>query len=311
MKFHHHPLHMHAMLLTCCLAAAYPTANAAETDTSTTTTTATSTTVGASQNTEAKLVTEFAYFLGGEEQARTVISGLRQGSSFELVTETTTETTTGTGTGSEPPSGTTTETTAGTGSGSELPTGTTTETTTGTTITTTTTTTIDPPTGTMGYGNIRIALRMAQSELAKLGITEATPEQLSAILLGGEIDGSQVNGILAMRAEGMGWGQIAHNYDMTVGQLMGKGSGLTKQTTSSSQVKSNGYIASGKPVGAGIVNGMGSTMSSSGNGKGQANKAANAQGGGNAGAGKSFSMAGVSNAGGGGNATAPGQLKKN
>lgn len=285
MKHHDKSTQMHSLLLACCLAAAYPAANAEETDTSTSTATTTSASVGTSQTTETKLVSEFSAFLGGEEQAQTVISGLRQGTSFDLETETTTTVTT-----TDPTTGQTTTSTS----------------------TTTTITTIDPPTGTMGYGNIRIALRLAQSELASLGITEATPEQLSAILLGGAIDGSQVNGILAMRADGMGWGQIAQSYDTTVGQLMGKGMGVTKQAASAPLAKSNGYIPSGKAAGSGVINGMGGTMGSgSGNGKGQANKAANAPGGGNSGVGKSVAMAGVSNAGGGGSATAPGQLKKN
>ncbi len=284
MKYHHNPIPMRSLLLLCCLATAYPAANAEETDTSTTTATTTSTAVGTSQTTETKLVAEFSGFLGGDEQAKTIISGLRQGTSFDLVTETTTtETTTNTTTG---------------------------ETTT-TTSTATTTATIEPPTGTMGYGNIRIALRLSQTELAKLGITEATPEQLSAILVGGDINGTQVTGILSMRADGMGWGQIAKSYDTTVGQLMGKGAGLTKQTASASQTKSNGYIPSGKPAGSGVINGMGGSMGSPDKGRGLENKAAKAQSVGNSGVGKSISMAQVSNAGGGGSATAPGQLKKN
>lgn len=311
MNFNHNLTRIHSLLLVCGLATAFPAAFAVETDTTTAATT--STTVGTSAVTESSLVAEFSEFLGGDERAGTIISGLRQGSSFDLVTETTiTETVIDPVTGlpiTDPVTG--------------LPATTTT--------TTTTTTTIDPPTGTMGYGNVRIALRLAQTELNGLGITQATPEQLSAILVGGDINGTPTNGILTMRAEGMGWGQIAQAYGTSVGQIMGKGAGLTKpavantqtKTTGkptssystasapSSQPKSNGYIPSGKPVGTGIVSGLGGTMGSSGNGKGQANKTANTQAGGNSGIGKSISVAGVSNAGGGGSASAPGQLKKN
>ncbi len=285
---------MHSMLLACCLAAAFPGVQAQETSAAGETTT-----VGISATTEAKLAAEFADFLGGEEQAGAVVSGLRQGTAFDLVTETTT-----------------------------------TDPATNQTTTTTTTSTIDPPTGTMGYGNVRIALRLAQSELNQLGITEPTPEQLSAVLLGGEINGTQVNGILAMRAEGMGWGQIAQQYGMTVGQIMGKGAGLATQTatgaqsktggtrtsgtassaksSSASQVRSNGYIPSGKPAGTGIVTGMGGSVNGTGNGggKGQTIKAS-AQGKSVLSAGgQHAATTGASNAGGGASATAPGQVKK-
>ncbi|WP_324779964.1 hypothetical protein [Thiobacillus sedimenti] len=129
--------------------------------------------------------------------------------------------------------------------------------------------TIDPPTGTMGYGNVRITLRLAQAELSSFGITQPTSDQLSAVLLGGSIDGTQVDGILTLRAEGMGWGQIAQKYGLTVGQIMGKGAGLTQSsrttttgTTSgarsghtasatSSHTHANGYIPSSpKPTSA-------------------------------------------------------------
>lgn len=339
-----HPDHlkMRTLLLTCCLAAAYPAAHAEETSTTTTpTTTSTSTTttsssttstattaVGTSTNTEAKLSTEFAEFLGGQEQASAVVSGLRQGTAFSLDTA----------------SGTT-GTTSTTG-------------TTGTTSTTSTTTTIDPPTGTMGYGNVRITLRLAQAQLNQMGITQPTTEELSAVLIGGDINGTQVDGILTLRADGMGWGQIAQEYGMTVGQLMGKGAGLTKQSagttattqtkttgkaasisgsttksgqasqarsngyipstksTSASTARSNGYIpsGSGKSHGGGIVSATGGSMggSSNGGGKGQAHKiTTSAQGAGAVSAGGQHVSMGASNAGGGSNAMAPGQAKKN
>lgn len=297
-----HPsaLRIHSTLLACCLAAAFSGVQAAETSTATSTTsTATTTAVGTSTTTEAKLAAEFADFLGGEEQASTIVSGLRQGTAFDLATETTT-----------------------------------TDPTTNTTTTTTTTTTIDPPTGTMGYGNVRITLRLAQSLLSQQGITQPTTEQLSAVLLGGDLNGTAVSGILTMRADGMGWGQIAQQYGMTVGQIMGKGAGLASQTAASAQAKttktsstgastsasaksgpsshSNGYIPSGKTAGAGIVTGMGGGAGSTGNGNGKGQTAkASAQGGGMISAGSQHaSAAGVGNAG-GSSGTAPGQVKKN
>lgn len=301
----------HSMLLACCLAAGVAGAHAQDTTetattsatTSTSTTASTTTAVGTSTNTESKLSAEFANFLGGQDQASAVVSGLRQGTAFSLETETTTTGTNGT--------------------------------------TTTTTTTIDPPTGTMGYGNIRIALRLAQAQLNDLGITQPTAEELSAVLVGGTIDGAQVDGILTLRAEGMGWGQIAQKYGTTVGQLMGKGNvhatlyakqqpatlpsksagtittaaGSTGKTAGSPKAHANGYIPSGKGLGSGFVTAAGNTVSASGmgSGKGQSHQpSVNAHGGGVTSAGgQHVSMTGASNAGGGSSASAPGQAKKN
>lgn len=190
-----------------------------------------------------------------------------------------------------------------------------------------TSTPIAPPTGTMGYGNVRITLRLAQAELNTFGITQPTSGELSAVLLGGTIDGTQVNGILAMRADGMGWGQIAKTYGMTVGQIMGKGAGLTQQATtptphtqikaSASRAHANGYIPSGtsNTHAAGIVSATGASVGSSGNGggKGQANKIATGApsgAGAVAAGGQDISLSGASNAGGGAKAMAPGQSKK-
>lgn len=320
-----HPDHlpMRSLLLACCLAAAYPAAHAEESSTTSATTETTSpstttTAVGTSTNTETRLSTEFAGFLGGKEQAHAVVSGLRQGTAFSL------------------------------------------ESATGTTDTSTSSTTIDPPTGSMGYGSVRITLRLAQAELNELGITQPTTDELSAALLGGTINGTQVDGILTMRADGMGWGVIAQKYGMTVGQIMGKGGGLTKQAAtathtgqtkttgkagsvsvsatrpgqiahphgngyipsssraaSATQAHSNGYIASGggKASGAGIVSAAGGNLSGSahGAGKGQAYKATTGtQGGGAVSAGgRNVSLSTASNAGGGSNAMAPGQARKN
>jgi hypothetical protein len=86
------------------------------------------------------------------------------------------------------------------------------------TATTPTVSTIDPPTGKMGWGNVKISLALAQDQLARLGITSPTPEQLQAALNGGDVivtnaDGTTtttpLRGVLQMRADGMGWGNIA------------------------------------------------------------------------------------------------------
>ena len=103
-------------------------------------------------------------------------------------------------------------------------------TTTGTTTTpSTTTVTYDPPTGKMGWGNVKIALALAQASLANAGITNPTADQLQAALNGGDVtvtnaDGTTttttLKGVLQMRASGMGWGQIAQANGTKLGPVV-------------------------------------------------------------------------------------------
>ncbi len=88
-----------------------------------------------------------------------------------------------------------------------------------------TTTTIDPPTGKMGWGNVNIALALAQASLKQQGITNPTPDQLKAALNGGTITNSagqtvQMSGVLQMRADGKGWGEIAHSLGFKLGEVV-------------------------------------------------------------------------------------------
>ena len=94
---------------------------------------------------------------------------------------------------------------------------------------TTTTATYDPPTGKMGWGNVKIALALAQDSLARAGITNPTAEQLQAALNGGSVtvknaDGTatttKLSGVLQMRADGMGWGEIAKANGTKVGPVV-------------------------------------------------------------------------------------------
>jgi hypothetical protein len=87
-----------------------------------------------------------------------------------------------------------------------------------------TTETFTPATGKMGYGNIDNALALAEASLKQQGITNPTPAQLEAALAGGSVTTSsgktvQLQGILKMRAEGMGWGQIANSMGIKLGDL--------------------------------------------------------------------------------------------
>lgn len=92
--------------------------------------------------------------------------------------------------------------------------------------TTTTTTTIDPPPkGKMGFGEVSISLALAKEQLRQAGITQPTPEQLKAALAGGTVTSSdgkttQLQGVLTLRSQGMGWGQIANQSGVRLGHLM-------------------------------------------------------------------------------------------
>lgn len=95
------------------------------------------------------------------------------------------------------------------------------------------------PTRPMGYGNIRIALSLAKTQLASQGVTQPTPEQLQGALMGTPTGTSTVTqqGILQMRASGMGWGQIANSMGVKLGTVM---SGKTPATTTTGTVNASG-----------------------------------------------------------------------
>ncbi|MEO5812093.1 MAG: hypothetical protein ABIU96_01445 [Rhodanobacter sp.] len=91
--------------------------------------------------------------------------------------------------------------------------------------TTTTGTTFTPATAKMGYGNVKIALSLAETSLAQSGITDPTAAELEAALNGGSLvlaDGTSIdlNGVLAARASGEGWGQIANSLGVKLGDVM-------------------------------------------------------------------------------------------
>ncbi len=173
---------------------------------------------------EEKIASEFAIFAGSQENARSLMTGLRNGGEVTLATPL-----------------------------SSSPTG--------------ASTTFSPPTRPMGNGNVRISLALAQEQLIRLGVTHPTAEQVRASLVGGTITtGSgptakttELRGVLEMRAQGMGWGQIAGAMGTKLGHVM---SGL-KQT--------NRQLAAGQAVpgaGAGIVTAAGARVDADGNARG-------------------------------------------
>lgn len=84
--------------------------------------------------------------------------------------------------------------------------------------------TFKPGTGKMGYGNVDNALALAEASLKQNGITNPTPAQLEAALVGGKITTAsgktvELQGVLSMRASGMGWGQIANSMGFRLGEI--------------------------------------------------------------------------------------------
>jgi hypothetical protein len=105
----------------------------------------------------------------------------------------------------------------------------------------------------MGYGNIRIALSLARTQLASQGITQPTPEQLQGALMGsstgsaGSTTTSQ--GILQMRASGMGWGQIANSMGVKLGTVMSGKTPTTTTTTAAGTVNAAGAKSTSSSAG--------------------------------------------------------------
>ncbi len=144
---------------------------------------------------------------------------------------------------------------------------------------TTTTTTFTPPTGAMGWGNVKHSLSLAQDALVRAGVTQPTAQQLQTALLGGDIvvanaDGTttttSLRGILTMRSEGMGWGNIAKaggtrlgpvNSALTMGNGKLPASGVTTAAGGAAPtVKSKGITtAAGSPAANAVGKGRGVT----------------------------------------------------
>jgi antitoxin (DNA-binding transcriptional repressor) of toxin-antitoxin stability system len=90
--------------------------------------------------------------------------------------------------------------------------------------------TFTPATKPMGYGNVSTSLALARYQLAQQGIANPTPQQLKTALDGGTITSGgktvEYRGILQMRADGLGWGQIAQQVGTKLGPVV---SGLKSQ----------------------------------------------------------------------------------
>jgi hypothetical protein len=137
----------------------------------------------------------------------------------------------------------------------------------------------------MGFGNVYISLALAKQQLSTLGITQPTPEQLQAALTGGTITqttgtGATVTttttplqGILTMRSQNMGWGQIAQKLGFKLGPVISAMKSANHNLASAASASSKGSsvtTANGKTGGSdsGIVSGSGKSHGNPGQGVG-------------------------------------------
>jgi len=127
----------------------------------------------------------------------------------------------------------------------------------------TTTTTINPPTGKMALGNVFISLSLAKQQLNRLGIDRPSPEQLQAALLGGSVTtgsgkaatSTDVQAILTMRSKNMGWGQIAKEHGFKLGPVARGLTSAYQGIVVTASPAGNGIAIGSKKSGA--VNGSG------------------------------------------------------
>lgn len=157
---------------------------------------------------EARLVERYTDLAGSEAAAGDLVSDLRTGADFTVVEEVTTTTTN--------PDGTTTDTT-------EL-----------------VERTVVNPNGPMGWGEVNISLSLAQalvdsgaypslqSALTGIETTVTNPDGTTTITSEG--------GVLAMRAEGMGWGAISKELGFNLGSLVSASNRRDKSVAASARV---------------------------------------------------------------------------
>ncbi len=138
-----------------------------------------------------------------------------------------------------------------------------------------------PPTKPMGYGEVSRALSLTRSHLAAQGIINPTPAQLQMALMGGATTSGSgqsaqtagTAGVLQLRRQGMGWGQIAQSLNVspsghlaTDGQVSAQvpavtGQGSASVNTEDAVVNSRAQVGvgarTGLPQGGGVGGGVG------------------------------------------------------
>ncbi|HTL67973.1 MAG TPA: hypothetical protein VL200_09950 [Lacunisphaera sp.] len=103
--------------------------------------------------------------------------------------------------------------------------------------------------GQLGYGDAYIALALAAEALRSAGITGcATPEQWRAVLMGGQLTGSETStstvsttrfpGILTLKSQGQGWGQVAQATHVQLGQVVSRADSTLKLNSGNQENRS-------------------------------------------------------------------------
>jgi hypothetical protein len=129
----------------------------------------------------------------------------------------------------------------------------------------------------MGHGNVYISLALAKQQLSAAGITQPTPEQLQAALTGGTVTTgtgpaattTTMDGILTMRSQNMGWGQIAQKLGYKLGPVI---SGMKNANQSLATTTASASSGSSTTTAAAQSNSSSKSGMVSGSGKSQGNR---------------------------------------
>jgi hypothetical protein len=138
--------------------------------------------------------------------------------------------------------------------------------------------TFTPSTRPMGWGNVSTSLALAQYQLGQQGITSPTPLQMQTALNGGTItaNGQTVyyEGVLQMRASGMGWGEIAQASGTKLGPVI---SSVKTHSVAVSALPTARPVSGVAPVtGQGVVTANGAVASGRADAPGQTKTASGA-----------------------------------
>lgn len=104
---------------------------------------------------------------------------------------------------------------------------------------------ITPATGPLGYGEVRLALKLAQGALAQQGVQYPDSAQLRAALHGGSLRTAQgeqmMDGVLPQKTQGVGWAAMAERYGLSMEDMLPPaGKAVTVKQAPSSVAKATG-----------------------------------------------------------------------
>ncbi|WP_146097338.1 hypothetical protein [Rhodoferax sp. TS-BS-61-7] len=109
-----------------------------------------------------------------------------------------------------------------------------------------------PATGALGYGETRLALKLAQATLAQEGVTQPSGAQIQAALHGGTLDTANgpkaLPGVLPQRAQGVSWGAMAQSAGMSVEDLIPPKSAAPKRAAVRKSAKAKKKVAGKQAV---------------------------------------------------------------